>query len=198
MSKQPKKKIPPWADEDAVYKLVRADLEENALEEERQFYLERWDTYPDRLADEVRNEIEQAAIDTWRRSNPNPLTDLLRPEHPLNRYGWFGRPFRDQLSSESWSIICDRLLGKPQGKRGRPTMTDEERREHNPLHDAADMVPDIKAILLQHYPAQNAEQIRDRAHLFAEKLAGIEDPDSAGSKLSEYLNRSKKDRARLP
>ena len=197
MSKQPKKKTPPWADDDAVYKLVQAKLEENALEEERQFYLGRWDTYPDRPADEVTGEIEQQALDAWRRGNPNPLTDLLRPEHPLNRHGWFGRPFRDQLSSEAWSIICDRLLGKPL-KRGRPKSTDDERRALNPVHDAADMVPAIERILWHHYPKQLTPHVKDYARAFAERLMGKDDPESAGSKVSNHINRSKRDRARLP
>lgn len=195
MSKQAREKTP-WADSDAIYKLVQAELEENALEEERQFYLERWDTYPGRPAGEVTGEIEKQALDEWRRGNPTPLTDLLRPEHPLNRYGWFGRPIRDQLSSEAWSIICNRLLGKPL-KRGRPKSTDEERRALNPVHDAADMVPAIEHILLQRYPEEVA-LVKDLARAFAERLVGKDDPESAGSKVSHHLNRSKKDRARLP
>ena len=204
MSKRPNKKAPPsWIDDEAVYELVQSEMGQIALEEERQFYLLPWETYPGVPADEVTDEIEQSALEAWRRKNPNPLTDLLHPEHPLNKHGWFGRPIREQLSAEAWSLIRERLLHKPRkrgGKQpvkrgGRPKMTAEERRENNPVHDAAAKVPAIEAILRQNYPDQAKEDVVDRAYAFAGMLMGIDD---AGNKVRNYLNRSKKDRARLP
>jgi hypothetical protein len=198
MSNRSKNKAPlPWADEDVVYKLVQAELEENSSEEDRQFYLLPWETHPGVPADEIISDMEHQALDAWRRGDLNPLTDLLRPEHPFNNYPFNGRLIRDQLSAEAWSLICDRLLGKKR-KRGRPKMTAEERRMHNPIHDMSDRVPAIENILRQHHPDQPASQVKERARAFAERLMGKDDPESAGSKVSDHLNRSKKDRARLP
>lgn len=197
MSKQPRAR-PLWADEDDVYARVQEELKNAELEEERQFYLLPWETYPGAPADEVIRGIEQQALDAWRRGDLNPLTDLLRPDYPLNKHPLIkhGRPIRDQLSAEVWSLICDRLLGKKR-KRGRPKKTAEERRMSNPIHDTAEMVPAIENILLRHYPNQPTSRVKERARAFAERLMGHDDPDSAGSKVSGYLNRSKNDRGRL-
>ncbi|MCS3521849.1 hypothetical protein [Bradyrhizobium elkanii] len=203
---------PLWTDEDAVYARVQGELQEpdrlDAL-----FVAENWDLMPDRTWADIRREgaqrargREQEALDAWRRGDRKPLGELVNPDDDsfnemLER---LGRPplrkdrlISRQFSAETWAIIRDSLLGKLSGKRGRPKMTNEERREHNPLHDAADMVPSIESILHQRYPDQSARQLKDRAHAFAERLMGIDDPDSAGSKVSKHLERSKKDRGRL-
>jgi hypothetical protein len=216
MSKQPKKKAPPpWIEEgDAVYKLVQSELQAADLEVERRaamFWAERMHLIPDRTRGELRREIveskEREALDAWRRGDRKPLADLVDPDDPLldhllKRHDRpiprKDRPLRIQLSAETWSIIRDSLLGKLPGKRGRPKMTAEERRMLNPIHDAGDMAPVIERILRQHYPNQLASQVKDRAYAFAEKLKGIDNPQSAGSKVRDYLNSGKKDRRRTP
>lgn len=215
MTKYPKKKAPPpWIEEDAVYKLVQAELREAELEEERQdamFEAEHQDLMPDRTWAEICRDAagyaEREALDAWRRGDRKPLASLVDPDDriidiALKKQGRPAlrkdRPIRRRLSAETWTIIRDSLLGKLPGKRGRPKLTAEERRILNPIHDAADSVLAIERILRQHYQNQPASQVKDRAYALAEKLNGIDNPQSAGSKVRDYLNSSKKDRRRSP
>ena len=48
-------------------------------------------------------------------------------------------------------------------KGGQP-QTEEQRRDDNPIHDAADEARRIEDILRDHYPEQSAEQIRTAAY----------------------------------
>lgn len=184
---------PPWANEDAVYRLVQGELEDITLAGELQFSLLDWDTFPDLPVTDFIHHVEQQALDAWWRGDPSTLIKLLRSEHPFNEHPMGDRALRDQLSEQTWALICERLQGKPL-KRGRPKRTADERRARNPIHDAADIAPTIENILRQNYPHQD---VRDRAYAFAEKLMGIDDPNSAGSKVRNYLNKSKTARARL-
>lgn len=189
-------KLPRWADEDEVFWFVENQL---AFYGEYEFAMLPWETYPDTPADELPHRMVQEAMAAAKQNKFGPLTELLRPEHPMIGPAWFKPSIRDQLPPEAWRLICDRLSGKrvKKGKKGRPKMTSDERRALNPVHDAADMVPEIEDILRRHYRDQADVDVKDRARAFAERLAGIDDPESAGSKVGNYLRSSKRDRRRI-
>jgi hypothetical protein len=189
-------KLPRWADGEKVFWFVENEL---AYRAEYDFAMQPLDDYPDTLPKKFERRVVQDAIAAAKQNKFGPLTELLRPEHPMNGPAWFKPLIRDQLPPEAWRLICNRLSGKrvKKGKKGRPKMTSDERRALNPVHDAADMVPEIEDILRRKYTDQDEQQIKNRAAAFAERLAGIDDPESAGSRVRNYLNASKSDRRRI-
>jgi hypothetical protein len=72
-------------------------------------------------------------------------------------------------------------------------MTAEERRAMNPVHDAADMVPEIADILRRFYPEQTPAQIHDRALSIAAGMKGVKSAET----VKLHLNRAKNDRRRI-
>lgn len=96
-------------------------------------------------------------------------------------------------------------------KMGRPKMSEQERRAKYPVHDAAEIVPDIKAVLKNQYPDQNAKDINDRACKIAAETVNLDDNDrwrpvlgsvrprskATAEKVMKYLSRPKRDRRRI-
>jgi hypothetical protein len=76
-------------------------------------------------------------------------------------------------------------------KRGRPPMTPVQRRAKNPVHDAANLVPQIKATLRQAFPDRD---INDRAYAYAARLSGINTPGAVRLVRNYWLASSKQRR----
>jgi hypothetical protein len=194
-------KVPQWVDEDAVTKLVKTALDDAEADAEYEFAMLRWDTHPGIPGNELLDRMERDAVAAAERGEIRPLADLLRPEHPFNEHPLFGGdPIRSKLSATTWTLVADFLTGERnprtgrlKGKPGRPKMTAEERRAMNPVHDAADMVPEIADILRRFYPEQTPAQIHGRALSIA---AGMKRVKSAET-VKLHLNRAKNDRRRI-
>jgi hypothetical protein len=80
------------------------------------------------------------------------------------------------------------------GPGGRPKMTMEQRREDNPIHDAAALFPDVVDELQSAFPKKPAAVIYDRA---LELTARIMLVKGGGQQLKYYLDRSRNDRRRI-
>jgi hypothetical protein len=184
---------PPFSDQDAVADWAYAELEEAWSEVERQHYLRRWDQHPGIPASEIYQQMERDAIAKAQLGDFTSLVDLLRPEHPFNETP-LGRPISAALlaSRSALALIASRLAGTFKVRRGRRKMTQEERRAKAPVHDAADDVAAIMAILRKGYPKQSAAQIRDLALHAVSRQHGIE-----VRTLYRYLDRPAADRRRL-
>ena len=159
---------------------------------------------------------EKEAVAAARRGDLEPLADLLRPDATL----WHMltskfidaktlppselRPIAQRLRVRNlcpttWSLIAEFLTGERslssgrlRGEAGRPKMSSEERRAESPVHDAADEVGAIRAILRRSYPDQRGKQIDDRAVAIAAQRHGVEQDT-----LENYLKRPRKNRRRL-
>ncbi|MBR0703137.1 hypothetical protein JQ599_24765 [Bradyrhizobium diazoefficiens] len=184
-------RLPAWRDQDAVADWAWAELEEAWSEAERQHAMRRWDQVPGVPVSEVCRQIEQQAAARATRGDFGPLADLLRPDHPMNASS-VGTRLRDRLSPATWSLIADRLTGTFKAKAGRPPMTSEERRASSPVHDAAEDVAAIEAILKRAYPKQSSGQVRGCALLSVGRRYGIE-----VETLAKYVGRPAGDRRRL-
>lgn len=81
------------------------------------------------------------------------------------------------------------------GAGGRPKMTLENRREANPIHDAAVLFPEVVIELELAFPKKKTAVIRDRALELTARIMGI--GSGRGEKLRTYLERSRADRRRI-
>jgi hypothetical protein len=180
---------PDWKEMDAVADWAYRKLDDERSEQERQFYMLRWDTHPGIPMSEIHRWMVTDAVAKARDGNFELLADLLRPEHPMNLH--LAKSIRETLPPEVWRLIADRLSGRLKVRRGRPRMTEEERRVLNPIHDAADDLPPIESILREAYPNQNAGQIHDRA------LHGVaRHHEVSQDALENYVRRAKTDHRR--
>jgi hypothetical protein len=189
VSKRPTAKLR-WNDDAAVFRHVQRELENEWLEQERQFMLLRWDTHPGIPVADIARKAVTEALEAARHRNLKPLQALNSPKHPFNKYGLGGKTIRDYLPDEAW-----RLLSAKRG-RGRPRMTPEQRRAHNPVHDAADLVPVISDILRRAFPDQRG--IQDRADAYAERLLCVKSRGHEGDNVRSYRHVSRKHRRKLP
>ena len=159
---------------------------------------------------------EKEAVAAAMRGDVEPLADLLRPDAttldmlrsnhaagttlPPSELRTFARLLRVRtLRMSTWILIAQFLTGERslrtgrlRGEPGRPTMSSEKRRAESPVHNAAEEVDAIQAILRQSYPDQHSSQIRDRARAIAAQRNGVE-----AITLAKYFRRPKKDRRRL-
>ncbi len=103
--------------------------------------------------------MEREAVETARQGDFRMLGWMFDNDMPLKR--------------ESKKLIAARLMGKFKANKriGAAKQSAARRRAANPVHNAADEVPVIEAILRQHYPKQRG--IRDRAVDLAAARAGI-------------------------
>jgi hypothetical protein len=194
----PSRRPPRWTDEDAVVKFVEEKLEEAELEEERlsnthyrlQFeegYKEGWikpfpmPSFSNRPLTEA-NQIkaaEQWAVDDAMGGGVRRLAELIAPVTNADATPTIN-PAIQHLSPATFALIVEFLTGKRKletgrmsraggGGPGRPPMTPEERRAANPIHDAAEEFPHVKAILKQHWPEQNSERIEHRTETILQK-----------------------------
>lgn len=113
-------------------------------------------------ADKLETEAFRLAL----RGNFGPLANLLRESHPLNDpelaidpserldFNAYVPSFsvlpkgqiRSSLSPRTYALIADILDGTHK-RHGRPPATAKDRRKMTPVHDAADLVPMITALL---------------------------------------------------
>jgi hypothetical protein len=162
-------------------------------------------------------EGQKEAVAAALRGDVAPLADLLRPDatildmlesnlidvktlSPSELRTFARRLCVRTLSPSTWSLIAQFLTGERslrtgrlKGERGRPTLSPEKRRAESPVHDAAEEVDAIRAILRRlYYPDQSSSQIRDRAMEITAQRNGVE-----LDTLVNYLKRPRKDRRRL-
>jgi len=132
---------------------------------------------------------ESSALDAAERGNIVPLIKLIT---------WLPPEEMAKLSPEALRLIADLLLvylpkasKLPRG-RGRPKMTEAERRKASPVHDAADEVPLIIPTLARMYPERSRAEVRRRAVEVAAIRRGVN-----FETLLLYVNRPRKDRRRI-
>jgi hypothetical protein len=201
-------RAPRWSHEDAVFEVIKRELElEWELEQERQsveYYATQAPVwvfggdgtildmhYPDgtdcpRLSPEdLRNITIEAAVQAAREGDFRPLRKLTDDVQ-----------IRNYLPAEAWRFINDRLDGKKIGKPGPRKKSSRERYALNPIHNAARLFPQIKELLHENYPKQDKKAVRDRALAFAARLADMRGLGSA-HRLALYMASGKKDRRRL-
>jgi hypothetical protein len=132
---------------------------------------------------------ESAALDAAERGDIVPLIKLIT---------WLPPEDMAKLSPEALRLIADLLLvnlpkaSKLPLDRGRPKMTEAERRKASPVHDAADEVPLIIPILARMYPERSRAEVRRRAVEVAAIRHGVN-----FETLLLYVNRPRKDRRRI-
>ena len=206
------KKPPSWNDESAVAKLVAAELEELRLEVDRWAWTSPpWEQFPTEPEDLVEmgklverenrwpDDEEEQACEAALRGDLMPLVNLLTPEIfediGINEVN-VKIPY---LKPSTWTLVVEFLTGKRnlktgrlQGEPGRPAMDEKTRRKHNPVHDAADEVPVIAAILKRLYPAVARKVVTERAVTIAACRKGA-NPAS----LTRHLSRPASDRRRI-
>ena len=100
---------------------------------------------------------------------------------------------RQPLTQSTLELIAKRLTGELKRKRGRRQMTTDQRRFQYPVHDAADLVPQVEHILGNAYPDQPGKQIRDRALYVIEQHT---EGKVTVRMLEHYLDRAKGNRRR--
>jgi hypothetical protein len=103
------------------------------------------------------------------------------------------RPDRQPLTQSTLELIAKRLTGELKRKRGRRQMTPDHRRALYPVHDAADLVPQVEFILGNAYPNHPGKQIRDRALYVIEQHT---EGKVTVRMLEHYLDRAKGNRRR--
>jgi hypothetical protein len=155
--------IPRWSDERAVELLAESDLVSAEVEEAR------------RRSAEPKVVMVGTFKDALRRA---PKTSAKKP-------GW----------AETYEFITSILYESisRRRRRGRPRMSDAERRKASPVHDAADEVAPIIAVLARLYPERAPAEVRRRAIEVAAARRGV-DPET----LLRYVSRARKDRHRIP
>lgn len=150
----------------------------------------------------------------------HPLNDPELNIHPWDRpdfhayVPWFSvlpkGQIRSSLEPQTYELIADILVRKHKPKTnkkdrlppapaedqtnkkdGRPAASAEDRRKMTPVHDAADLVPLIEAILNEAYPGRRSRDIRDRALMIAARRKNI-----LLKTLRNYLQRPLTDRRR--
>ena len=112
--------------------------------------------------------------DTRSRDGLTPLIRKLVDEIFPERTGRPGRP---------------RVARLPMRHRGRPRMTEEERRKINPVHNADDELSVVKGIMNSEYPDQSAEEVNNAAIALVSRRHGVK-------KLRTHSMRSKNDHRR--
>ena len=191
-------KIPQWDDEAAGLKRVNQEIEGYVKDEEYEFMVHRLPLLPDLTLAEVYAMAIQAAVETAERGGGvADLAALLRSDYPLNKGPY---NIRGALTPAILDLMSDFLTGarnprtgKPKGQRGAPKKSEEERREQNPVHDAADEFPIIRSFVKRLWPEQKEADVRERASTFAAARNGVKDVET----LSTHLNRPKNDRRRI-
>ena len=171
---------PPWKDDVAVAAWTNRMLVAIWNEEEYEFSSQlRWDTHPGiRIPRLSAAERERIAVDNAVKGGDfRSLASLLLDRQPLTQ--------------ATLELIAKRLTGELKRKRGRRRMTADRRRAHYPVHDAADLVPQVELILGNAYPDQPG--IRDRAlYVIEQHTAG----KVTVRMLEHYLGRAKGNRRR--
>jgi hypothetical protein len=186
-------KPPPWTDTDAVISWAYAEFDEAQSETERQgdmWQAEHAHLLPGFPTSEFFEGMERQAVSRAEGGDFSALAHLLEPVHPFNETP-VGRPIRDRLKPETWWLIADRLSGELKTKRGRPKMTADKRRFRSPIHDAAEEVGAIRAILKRGYPKQGRKQIRDMALVAVGRRHAVKTET-----IAKYLGRPTTDRRR--
>ena len=181
---------PRWIDEVEVKRLVDDEMDrfeyEEAMEE---FYrIEELSELGHRLRPMDPDIVEREAIAKARGGDLSELAELVAVA------SW-----RARLPGEAWELICDFVRGyrfvhgkgfvpwPPRRTPGRPRISEDEKRfTSSPVHQAAELVPAIEAILRRHYPDQETRQIWDRALTFAGKRAGVQTPNPAQT-IQDYI-----------
>jgi hypothetical protein len=205
------KKPPSWNDESAVARLVAAELEELRLEVDRWAWTSPpWEQFPTEPEDLVEMgklverenrwpDEEEQACEAALRGDLMPLVNLLTPEifedigiNEVNRKIRFLKPATRTLVVEFLAGKRNLRTGRLRGEPGRPAMAEEMRRKHNPVHDAADELPVIAAILTRLYPAVAKKAVKERALTIA---AGRKGANPAS--LTRHLSRPASDRRRI-
>jgi hypothetical protein len=186
------RKPPRWIKGKAVTRFVEELLEEAELEAEREHYMRRWDTHPGIPLSELCTIIERDAVEATQRGQPDELCDLVRSNHPMNIH--LRPPLRSRLTPNTFDLLADIASGNHKRRVGRPKMADDERRMMNPIHDAAELVPQIEYILHEHFLSQSGVDIWDKATEIAAKRHGVKNVET----LRNHLRRSHSDRRRLP
>ena len=184
--------VPPWRDVDAITKRVADEIEVLRSEVDRL----AWTTntglphtgasedlhavYALAMAEAYRGwppTTEHAAVEAALRGDVKPLANLLRPEHGMGIVPDKVSPEIEHFSLETWTLIANLLTGernlktgKLKGERGPRRRSEEERREINPVHDAADHVPVVAAVLSRLYPGKRKAEVRRRAIEIAARL----------------------------
>jgi hypothetical protein len=166
--------LPPWDDERAAEKLAESCIVSAGIDHLRR----RWrDAEPE---DMVVSEIEVVGT----------LKDaILRSRKTATE--------KPPTWAETWTFFTSLLeVHEPRQQRrrprGRPKMTEAERRKKYPVHDAADEVPLIVSILSLLYPERRSAEVRRRAV----EVAAIRHSVSFETLLL-HVNRPRKDRRRI-
>jgi hypothetical protein len=182
-----------WNDVDAVYRALPGLLAEADAEAERQgamydvnFLLALQEGF-------TTDDLVQQAIAGARQGDQRQLRALLSPDLYWNKGD---QPLRNRIPDEGWRLLSEPPV-KPKRRPGRRKQTEHQRRAKNPVHDAADRVAAIEGVLQDLFPEQPRKDVFDRACAFAERLAGMDNPASAGTKVKNYLNSSRTDRRRI-
>lgn len=98
---------------------------------------------------------------------------------------------------DGWPLLWEYPKPSPPartGKAGRPKKSEEQRREKNPIHSAAEEFYMIREVLRQFYPSKSRFAIHQRAL----ELAAGRNSKVTPNSLNTHLNRRKKDRRRVP
>jgi hypothetical protein len=179
---------PKWNEDNAVAQFVEDEL----LEEERQFYMRYANcAVPGIRVGDIFERAEREAVEAAKRGNNfRPLAQLIHPDSPLVQFlhgaGLKPLPF----APETLALITDRLTGqfKPP-HRGKPTETYEERIRGSPVHAVAEEMGYIEEILRFYYGREKG--IHERAVTIAAQRWGIK-----RSQLENYLRSPRRMRKR--
>ncbi len=191
---------PEWKDVEGLSRVVAATFLETALEDARQLYEDTaLHPDPDPTAEEVWSWFEIDAIRAAERGDYRPMAEILLAfTSPLDRE-LAGNPFiamlrahGGKLGRDAEILVASRILGgRAHNKRGRPKMTDEQRRARTPTHDAADEVPGIEAILTARFPSKTPAEIRNMAIDLAARRARIS-TEAPADTLYNYMQHPRK------
>ena len=186
---------PPWQNAEEVAAWANRMLVAIWNEEEYEFSQLRWETHPGiRIPRLSAADWERIAVDAAKDGDFRSLANLLEKQQT-----------RETLTQAAWELIAERLTeGDPRvkfftqepkikRKRGRRQMPADQRRALYPVHDAADLVPQVEFILGKAYPDQPGKQIRDRALYVIEHHT---EGKVSVRMLANYLGRAKSDRRR--
>ena len=142
---------------------------------------------------------EEQACEAALRGDLMPLVNLLTPEIFADIGINLPNVKIPYLKPSTWTLVVEFLAGKRnlrtgrlRGEPGRPAMAEEMRRKHNPVHDAADELPVIAAILTRLYPAVATKAVKERAIAIAARRKGAR-PEI----LTRHLSRPGSDRRRI-
>ncbi len=158
-------KPPKWSDEKKVAELVDDAFDEWEIKFIKE---EAGRDYPGLTYREWFSSMESDAVEAARKGNFKSLADFFRSE-PRNPFVKMFLEKGLRPSSEALDLVARRAAGEYSAKRGQPKQTEDQRRAGSKVHDAADEVPWIAAILKRHYRDQAG--IRDRAIAIAVRRA---------------------------